>query len=258
MKRVVRRVLMVGGVAALTATSSFALFPVIDPGAILQLAKSLIQMKQQYTVAMNTFTQAKYNMTHFTSNLKQRWSSIQSQIMQSNSQNRFGENANFGQAINMGQNTGAAWNGTGPQLRPANGYSNLPTDSPILSAMAAVERYQGYGPNALSIIGQTRMNGVQNQQALKQLQATVSSNPNDTEGEQLNTLNASNLLVANSLQQQNILLASMAESQAIRAKLEQDQLTQQFNTVAHAETMRQTTPTEVSIDDISVNGWTLK
>lgn len=124
--------------------------------------------------------------------------------------------------------------------------------------MATAERYLGYGANALGIIGRMRVDGLKNQQALAQLQNTFSGNPNDTEGQQLNTLNGSNLLLANSVQQQNILLASMAEAQAIHAKLEQDQLIENFNMLAHAETMRQTTPTEVVMDDASVNAWRLK
>lgn len=253
-----KRLAIIGLVGLAATTSSFAMFPVIDPAAIAQLVKSLIQLRQSYQVAVNTFQQAKFNMTHFGSAAKQTWQGWQAQILQSRVPNQFGENANYDQAINTGRNTTAAWNITSQPLQPAASYSNLPPNSPELSEMAVAERYQGYGPNALAIIGQMRVDGLKNQQALAQLQSTFSNNPNDTEGQQLNTLNGSNLLLANSVQQQNVLLASMAESQTIHAKLEQDQLIAHFNMLAHAETMKQTTPTEVIMDDASVNAWRLK
>lgn len=257
MKRM-KRTAVLGGVVLFTATSSFAFWPVIDVTAIAQFAKNLMQLKQNYTVLTNTFNQAKFNMTHFSSVLKNAWQGYQTTILQSNTPNTYGENAGYTQAVNTGQNPAGAWNASTQTLQPAASYSQLAPNSPELAEMANVERYQGYGPNALSIIGQTRTNGVHNQQALSQLQSTYTNNPNDTEGEQLNTLNASNLLLVRGVQDQNIILASMAESQAIHAKVEQDQLTEHFNMVAHAETMKQTTPTEVTIDDASVAAYSIK
>lgn len=257
MKRM-KRIAIFGAAALLTAGSGLAMFPVIDVAAIAQFAKNLIQLRQDYKVAVNTFNQAKFNMTHFNSMLKNAWQGYQTAILQSNTPNTYGENAGYTQAVNTGGNAAAAWNASTEPLQPAANYSQLAPNSPELAQMANVERYLGYGPNALSIIGQTRANGLRNQQALSQLQSTYSTNPNDTEGEQLNTLNASNLLLVRGVQDQNIILASMAESQAIHAKVEQDQLTEHFNMLAHAETMKLTTPTEVTIDDASLAAYSIK
>ncbi len=256
MKRM-KRIVVAGGVVLLVSVPSFAMIPVVDLGAIAQLVRSLVQLQQSYQVAVNTFNQAKFNMTHFGSTLKGTWQGLQTTILQSNTPNAYGENAEYNQAVNTGQNSTAAWNTATEALEPAADYSQLPPNSPELAEMANAERYQGYGPSALAIIGQTRSNGLRNQQSLAQLQSAYTNNPDDTEGQQLNTLNASSLLLARGVQDQNIILASMAESQAIHAKVEQDQLTEHFNLVAHAETMKQTTPTEVTIDDASVDAWRL-
>lgn len=103
-----KRLAIVGAVGLIATTSTSAMFPVIDPAAILQLVKNLVQLRQTYHVEVSTFQQAKYNMTHFSSSAKQAWQGFQAQIMQSNAPNQFGENANYSQAINMGQNATAA------------------------------------------------------------------------------------------------------------------------------------------------------
>ena len=231
---------------------------VFDPSAYATLLQQFAQMQQSYQVAANTYEQAKFNLTHFDSTVKAAWQGLQMTILQSNTPDAYGENAGYTQAVNTGQGTTDAWNASTAMLQPAADYAQLPPNSPELAEMANAERYQGYGPNALAIIGQTRANGLSNQQTLAQLQSSYTNNPDDTEGEQLNTLNGSNLLLVQGIQDQNIILAVMAESQAIHAKVEQDQLTQHFNTVAYAETMKQTTPTEVTIDDASVSSWMLQ
>ena len=240
-----RRRLVVGAALFLVTVPSFAIFGV---GDIVFDPSNWAQAVQEVTMATQTYNTVSNNLRYFSA--KSIWNTAKSQFTLVNVENKLGETAGLQNTLN-GNSPGMA--GTAWQMMTianratSSGYlsGEVAGMSQHLSAMAMVEATDAVSPYCLNAVGQYRANIQANAQAettLRQQQLDGGPNTN-TEIQQLNMLNASEVQKLNEMESEGPLHACMAAQAAIQQMNERNAAVQQLNDAAFVQSQQAANPT---------------
>ena len=225
-----RRWLIGGGLLLATATPSFALFGL---GDIVFDPTNYAELITQATTAYNQLQTMEHNLQHFS--FKQAWTTSLSQLQKANVQSSFGETEGMNTALNSDSAPAAttAWKNATTSV-DTNGtvyVAGLDPASAGRSQLAMIEMSDSVSPDCINAIGAYRAARNANQQAESDLQQRQLDDDDDTntEVEQLNLLNASQVQQINEAQAQGTLHACLASQMAVANMQQRNASAQDLN-----------------------------
>jgi hypothetical protein len=228
-----------GFLLAPRARALFGFDVVIDPTAIGKLAQQIAQYQQmiaQYSqmanTTNNTFNMWKQNFVALSN--KQTWKSFGMPFVNDNTQNVYGETANWSSAVNFGAGIPQAWtnatlpvNHSGPFLS-----SQVLGSSAHLSNLASIEASDGTALDSMSVLAGYRQMQTENATALNQLEQTaLSQDPNNNTliGQQ-NITNAALMQQLRSMQANGTVAAALLQQQLIANTYQRNAAAETLNT----------------------------
>ncbi len=233
-----RKYLIVGGLVLATATTSFAQF-----GGIVFDPTSYGELITQATTAYNQLRTMEASIQHFS--FKNLWATTETQMMQANVRNLFGETSGMTTALNTDSpgTSSTAWSMSNVQVTgTTNAYlqGQQVGNSPQLSQLAMIEASDSVSPDCLTAVGQYRAARTASATAnadLAQQQLDTSDSTN-SEVEQLNLLNASEAQRMSEVQAQGVLHACLASQMTVANMQQRNAAADDLNTSAYIQQQR--------------------
>ncbi len=249
-----RRWLIGGGLLLATATPSFALFGF---GDIVFDPSSYAELLTQSATAYNQLKTIENNIIHFS--FKGIWTTSLNQMEHANVKNLFGETDGVADALNTGSHAAAdlAWSNATTAV-DATGVAYIAKLAPASSQrsqLAMIEMSDSVSPDCMNAVGAYRAARTANLNAetdLQQQQLDASDSTN-SEVEQLNLLNASQVQQMNESQAQGVLHACLASQMAVANMQQRNAAAQDLNTWGFVQQQRYINPTE---NVVSTSTWT--
>ena len=240
-----KRQLIIGIGLFAVATPSFAIFGV---GDVVLDPSNWTEAVQELTMATKTYSTVTNNLRYFSA--KTLWNTAKSQLSLANVENKLGETAGLQNTLN-GNSPGMA----GTAWRMMNIANNATSTSYLsgqiagasatLSSLAMIEATDAISPYCLNVVGQYQSNIAANTQAEQALQNQQLDGGPDTnsEIEQLNMLNASEVQHLHEMESQGPLHACLAAQSAISQMNERNATVQQMNDAAFTKSQQAANPT---------------
>jgi type IV secretion system protein TrbJ len=228
--------LMIGAVTPALAQFGFSI--VQDPAEIAQTINNLKQAIQIALTTKQTLATVQANLKNFS--FKSLWQTGKAQIMAESVNNSYGETAGWSTALNTNSPAAAttAWNMANVQVNSGAYLSGqTPGNSPELASLAMVEAFDSSSPACMNAVGQYRALQTTNaaaETALQtgQLDTTTATN---SEVEQLNLLNASDVQQMHETQSQGQLQACLAEQTTIANMMQRNAAAVSINDAVFAQ-----------------------
>ena len=240
-----RKYVIAGGLLLATATTGFAQF-----GGIVFDPTSYGELITQATTAYNQLKTMESNIQHFS--FKTAWATTEMQMKQASVANQFGETSGMTVALNTDSPgiSSTAWSMSNV---PVSGSTTTYLqgqqvgNSAQLSQLAMIEASDSISPDCLTAVGQYRAARTASTTAnadLAQQQLDTGSGTN-SEVEQLNLLNASEVQKMTEIQAQGVLNACLASQATVANMQQRNAAAQDLNTWSFVQQQQQANPTYV-------------
>jgi hypothetical protein len=254
-KKTTRR-LLIGGVLVLaTSVPSFAIFGL---GDVVFDPSSYAELVAQATTLYNQYNTIKNNIVHFSA--KNAWKTTLTTLEHTNVKNLFGETNGMSTALNSNSPSASstAWNSSKVAVNSTTtSYLSGQTagNSAQLSQLAMIEASDSASPDCITAVGQYRAARSANATANSTLQSQQldTTSATNSEVEQLNLLNASEVQKMTEMQTQGTLQTCVASQMMIANMQQRNAAAADLNTAAFIKQQQSSNPQDIGNGS---NNWT--